>query len=228
MKRREYLRQKKAFSNMKGYRTKIVPILSSAQVTKLKRLPAVRNNNKYVDTYLAGAQISSAGTFYLGLNDIIQGTDFNQRVGRRIGVTKIELRYMISQSAAQVLDTTIRLLLIRDTKPDAGANNYLIYTAVGNPLTSVSGDIEGGENDRTKVLRDHFIGLGHGGSTSGDLTMVTGKMILNLIKKPIVVQFDAATALFERNKIALIASSNVGVNFPLIDVGCRVYFHDMP
>lgn len=115
-----------------------------------------RNELKTCDTGTpAVVSIPSAGAIIL-LNGIGQGTDYTQRIGRKVQLKSILFRFDILQKTQSAPDgDTARVMLIYDCQTNAAA------PVVGDILQTVNylSPMNLNNRDRFKVLYDKFIPL---------------------------------------------------------------------
>lgn len=110
-----------------------------------------REELKVIDTQVVTAPLLAAGTVTL-CNGVAQGTDFTDRIGRKVNVKSIHLKYYIQayNSVDVPLGDIIRVMLVWDSQTNGA------LAAVGDILTAA--DVLSGVNltnrDRFKVLFD--------------------------------------------------------------------------
>lgn len=110
-----------------------------------------RDELKVIDTQVVTAPVLTAGTATL-LNGVAQGTDFTDRIGRKVNIRSIHLKYYIQayNSVDVPLGDIFRIMLVWDYQTNGA------LAAVTDILTTA--DVLSGVNltnrDRFKVLYD--------------------------------------------------------------------------
>nr|UOF81670.1 capsid protein [Cressdnaviricota sp.] len=111
---------------------------------------------KFLDVSVSNLQFNSTGTIRL-LNGIVQGTDYNQRIGRQIILKSIYLRmYLFPNAAATNVGDVLRIILGFDEQPNGA------LPIVTDILTSASTTAANNLNnrDRFKILVDKTFPVG--------------------------------------------------------------------
>jgi len=183
---------------------------------------------KFLDTIVSTA-INFNGAIVL-LNGCIQGTDSNQRVGRKIEMTSVSMDLIVGggtiTAANYALNNTdkIRVALVYDKQPNAGAVTYGdIYTSTGVNTAAMS--VRNVNNlDRFDVLKvwDECV------STEGP----NGIVFKDYIKMNLDTRYDSSNAgtiadIISGAMLLVFCDQNTtGTNTNTIQGQCRVRFHD--
>lgn len=108
--------------------------------------------DKFVDTVISADPSPGTPDFALVLNQIAQGSDFNQRNGNKVldKCLQINMRCFLDAAATALATNTLRCVILIDKKPQIGALTFpLIYGA------DVAGLInKNTAGDRIVVLKD--------------------------------------------------------------------------
>lgn len=104
---------------------------------------------KFLDTNVAAQDMSSGPTINL-VNGIAQGTDYNNRVGRRFLMKKIQINLEINPGVAQTVAEQGRVLVVYDNQSNGAA------PAIGDILSisSTTSFMNLNNRDRFKVIWD--------------------------------------------------------------------------
>lgn len=71
---------------------------------------------KYLDTIIGFVNVKDEEQFMI-LNGVVQGTDVSERIGTKITVVSIHLRYMVNWGDTDdALDSTVRVILLLDSQ----------------------------------------------------------------------------------------------------------------
>lgn len=111
-----------------------------------------RDELKFVDANVDGAS-PAVGAVYL-LNGITQGTDYNQRIGRKVQIKSVFCRWTINVNPAQLAlqGDVVRLMIIYDAQANGVApaiTDILQIAEFDSPMNL-------NNRDRFKVLHDKF------------------------------------------------------------------------
>lgn len=139
------------------------------QYGKYKRYPKER---KTIDlgtfTLTAAVNGTVAGGSMQLLNGIAQGSDYNQRIGRRINIRSILIRMFISNGSTPA-SQPVRIILFHDAQTngvDPTANDLLGSASAGGSSTTAVNNLS--NRDRFRIMMDKIILLQtNGGTTSG-------------------------------------------------------------
>lgn len=79
---------------------------------------------KYLDTSISGATIpiAASGSITL-LNGVVQGTDANQRIGRKVTWESVLVRFVCRPNATTPLNSAYRIMLVVDKQANGAAPN---------------------------------------------------------------------------------------------------------
>lgn len=137
-----------------------------------------RNELKFTDTGDGGGSAPAAGILVL-LNGVAAGTDYNQRIGRKIILKSLLHRFSLIPQVATANSSAgdiVWVMLIYDCQTNAAT------PAVADVLQAVTYDSPMNLNnrDRFKVLTDKFITMGAYTMTASAL--VTGSPTPKIIK----------------------------------------------
>lgn len=154
----------------------------------------------------AGALAPTAGT----INVIAQGDDENQRIGRRVKITKMFIRWDIllpTTAAADSASNTFRTIFYLDKQCNGAAINVtdLLQTASFRSFNNLS------NKGRFRILMDKTTTLnstaGAGDTTNQEYARNRRHYIFTKIfKKPIPIEYNGTTGA-----IGTIRSNNLGI-----------------
>lgn len=178
---------------------------------------------KYLNTTVTGA-ISSGPGFNL-LNGLLQGIDYNQRVGNSVRILGINWLLNLTTSAAAT-ETIYRFMLVVDTQANEaaptsadlseGAGTFAVGTLVPNILASP---------DRFVFLHDETITLSSLAKTAHHSSM----RLEDLVKQDLHTLFSttgATIAAISRGSLYLVHVSDQAANTPTVQFNCRVFYED--
>jgi len=136
-----------------------------------------RDELKTIDTTGVATNVSSAGTVVL-LNGVSQGTDYTNRIGRKIRMKSILYKTTILQLAtvSNPTGTIVRVMLIYDNQTNASAptvTDVLLTAEVDSPLNLTN-------RDRFRVLTDKWVHMPACNYAAGALT--TGNTTPKMVK----------------------------------------------
>lgn len=125
---------------------------------------------KIIDLQLAQSFVNDASTAGTGLrllNGVQQGSDYTERIGRKISMTSVFFRCTVSLAASpNAASQVVRLMIVYDEQ----ANNAAAAgTDILTPDTSVESLMNLSNRDRFKVLYDKIRLLSAQGVTDGNL-----------------------------------------------------------
>lgn len=158
--RRRYKRYKKRRRLMprRAYRNSLVPLSSRGYLPNKTEI-------KFFDTYGSTAEILSTNSVYFCLNDMRQGPEINQRIGRKTTSKSISFRGHFYSTAVttlavgQVIPQIIRMVLFIDYQPNGAAINATTLFQGFSAPTAGTSPINYDLRDRIKVLRDYVFVL---------------------------------------------------------------------
>lgn len=110
---------------------------------------------KVIDTAQASYSMDSSGTVVL-LNGVATGTDFTNRIGRRVTISSIQIRGIIRPTDLGTNPQCVRLMLVYDTQPNGA------LPAVGEVVQNLNGTtmLNLNNRDRFKVIMDKQYAIG--------------------------------------------------------------------
>lgn len=186
-----------------------------------------QEERKYLDNNLASADPTSSG-LVVGLINIAEGTDFNQRVGRKVKLMYIQYDLIVTSTAVAplpVVPTGYNFHIVLDRQP----NNSL--ATIGQVLdTTVTPAVSAMKNigqyaERFKILKT-VKGLLYTGNTEN--CRFNGYVKLNTNQRDSQCQFlSSAAASPTVNNILLVFAQNGGANACIFDGNLRVVYTDM-
>lgn len=126
-----------------------------------------RTELKTIDTDTILSDVTSTGGVQL-INGIAQGSDFTERIGRKVFLKSLFFRIFVTPSATvnSPTGTTTRLIIVYDCQTNAAAPtvaNILQNSAYDSPMNL-------NNRDRFKVLYDKFVHTSATLYTTGALT----------------------------------------------------------
>jgi len=126
---------------------------------------------KVIDVASSTYQVNSTGSFTL-LNACVQGSDYSNRIGRKIVVKSVYIRGLVYPEAATGSAPVIqcRMILLVDNQPNGSAP---AVTDVLNTGTATS-QLNLNNRDRFKIIRDQTFVLGPQTWVAGPLISVSG------------------------------------------------------
>jgi len=122
---------------------------------------------KFNDTATLTTNVPTAGNVNL-LNGIAAGTDYNQRIGRKITIKSIYLRYTLNpiSTASAAVGDTVRVMIVYDTQ----ANGALATVADVLQTSGYQSGINLNNRDRFKIMYDKWHVMPANTYTAGALT----------------------------------------------------------
>lgn len=125
---------------------------------------------KFIDTAISGVAQSNPVTpgvikpsLYL-CNGVLQGTDYNQRIGREFRMCSWHIRLNFSQNANYPISQVIRVMLVYDKQPNAVQVLSSDILRAVSALVNVQSFNNLDNRDRFKVLYDKNIQMNANGS----------------------------------------------------------------
>lgn len=159
--------------------------------------------------------VNSSGDL-LNLCGIVQGTDYNQRLGNEVIVKSIDVRAN-HQQHANAVNTTIRYMLVQDRQTVADAAGFTTLDILST--TSVNSFLNRLTIGRFKVLFDRTFQMSDSGNNGGYLKEHVDCFI------PVRWNGTAATDI-QRNNIALLRISDEATNTPTSNATIRLRYTD--
>jgi len=116
---------------------------------------------KTVDVDPVSVNVTSTATFNL-LNGIATGTDFTDRIGRKVNLKSLFIRYNVGPEDQTVTDNLVRILVVYDNQTNGAA------PIIGDVLKSANSlsQLNLNNRDRFKVLWDKEIQLTFASNTA--------------------------------------------------------------
>jgi len=138
------------------------------------------------------------------LNLVPQGVEESQRVGRKITIKSINIRWVISAGAGTTASDTLRLMLVQDTQANGAAATY---SGVGGVLESdtVTAFRNLENSNRFIVLKDWFFSLNPTAGIVGAFNSTQKSITFNK-KCNIPIEFDSSAST---GAIGTIRSNNL-------------------
>lgn len=169
----------------------------------------------------AGPQgIGNTAQFFL-LNNLIQGTDYNQRVGRTIKMTKISIRGTTTINAASTANQYMRIMLVVSKFPNTTAPTSA--TLFGSAAGDVNCFLNLDYRKYYKILYDQRIFI----SPDYDSKMVDIELPLGQGIHTVYNGGNANTiADIMNNAVYLVAYSDQATNIPTLDWISRIRYLD--
>lgn len=126
-----------------------------------------REELKIIDTEDVATGFLSAGAVTL-LNGVAQGTDYTNRIGRKILLKSLLFRMSIlpSSGASATTGDVVRVLIVYDCQTNAAApavTDIITAASYNNPMNL-------NNRDRFKIIADKFISMGASTYAAGALT----------------------------------------------------------
>lgn len=126
-----------------------------------------REELKVIDTTQTTTAAPTAGTVIL-LNGVAQGTDYTNRIGRKVIIKSLLMRYTLvpNTSSNTPAGDCVRLLIVYDAQCNSAT------PAIGDILqnSAFNDPINLNNRDRFKVLSDKYVGMGACQYAAGTLT----------------------------------------------------------
>lgn len=150
----------------------------------------VRPEKKVSDLAYATYVCNTTGTVTL-LNGIAAGTDFNQRIGRRIRITDVMIQGILAPEDLTTDDCYCTIMLIHDSQPNQALATIADIFSQANGTSFLNLN----NRDRFKVLSTDRLTVGARSNTATvALAASPGTQPINrYIKTDILTTFDAAT-----------------------------------
>lgn len=155
-----------------------------------KTAAVLRSEKKVLDLAYATYAITTTGSVTL-LNGIAGGTDFNQRVGRRVKITDVMIQGMVAPEDATTDDVYCTVMLVYDNAPNQALATIAEIFSQANGTSFLNLN----NRDRFKVLSTDRFTIGQRSNTATvALAASPGTVPINrYIKTQLGTVFDAAT-----------------------------------
>lgn len=182
---------------------------------------------KVIDTTLATYNLVNTGTVTL-INGVATGTDFTQRIGRKINCTSVQLRafFQVTSTTASETDMTpVRVMLVYDSQTNG------VIPTIADILNEASATsfMNLNNRERFRVLYDKMTTIPAFNVTAATQNS-TNVPTLNVYKKcwiPVIFEGTAATiGSIASGAIYLVTLSNGATNNVVLDASMRVRFED--
>lgn len=189
-----------------------------------------RQVSKFLDSDLSILTASQTETITL-LNQVSQGTDENQRLGRNIAMKSIQLRGKIQGNSAGV-NAICRILVVYDRQPNKLLPVYADIIASANAASVFSGFSNQNNRDRFAIIMDKsFAVIGAATSVSQDAIIAFNKFVKlpNLITNydnsaatGVITTLTTGSLLF-----VTIGDTVAGTTSPVVTIDARLRFNDV-
>lgn len=144
---------------------------------------------KVLDLAFAAYPCDTTGSVTL-LNGIAAGDDFNQRDGRKIKITDVQIQGMVSATDASTDDTYCLVMLVYDKQPNEGLATIAQIFSQANSTSFMNLN----NRERFKILSTDRVALSRNNATATTAVGSCNQTIINrYIKTELVTVFDAAT-----------------------------------
>lgn len=171
---------------------------------------------KFLDTAFSDGTLASTAVFQ-NLNVVPQGDTESQRVGRKITITRLNIRGSVTLLAATDVTNTsalfrMRIVLDKQTNGAQFAATDLLESDTINSFSNLS------NKSRFRVLRDGVIALSRGGATATGAAYAFGEKIVPIdetldMKVPIEFDNSATTGALttqRSNSLCAVFQSSTG------------------
>jgi len=153
-------KRRRSATQVRVYRPAISPRYSNLVVARPQRMAPLatrgyrfpmNGENKTIDIAVGTVQANTTGTITL-LNGCIQGTDFNQRIGRKILLKSVYIRGFVRSEASATMvlgaiaSQQVRMILVVDTQPNG------VVFAITDLLVSASPASQLNLNNRDRFM----------------------------------------------------------------------------
>lgn len=193
-----------------------------------------RSELKFLDTTLNTTAITTAGVIINNtINNIVEGSDFNERIGRKVNITSIHFRGAYLEEAQTTLanmSNNVRIIIYLDQQCNAAAATVtdVLASADEKSFNNLN------NSERFKILKDWFFTINHTAQSvlTGPVysTHRVQKTLIWNKKCDIPLKFNATNG----GTVADLTSNNIGIlgiaqsaNGGSLDVGVRIRFRDM-
>lgn len=174
--------------------------------------------DKFVDTTITHDLSPGTPTLAQVLNQIAQGSDYNQRNGNKVldKYLQINMRIFLDPAATALATNTVRVVILIDKKPQIGALNWnTVYTGTNNVTGLINKNSAG---DRIVVLQDKKFVL-----NGGNMRLYYKKFFINLSR--IHSQYTGPTATdYESGTIYILTISDVSGLSPDVHIRANSRF----
>lgn len=138
-----------------------------------------RDELKFIDSNVDGASPAVGAVFLI--NGIVQGTDYNQRIGRKVMLKSIFVRFTINAVPANLAlqGDVVRLMIFYDSQANGAApaiTDVLAIAEYDSPMNL-------NNRDRFKVLHDKFYTMWANTYAAGIGGILTGNAIPKFSQK---------------------------------------------
>jgi len=179
--------------------------------------------NKFIDS-TAVVNSTSLGTV-ISLNDLAQGIDYNQRVGRTICMKAIRLRFQYQPIPGTLMsDQRLRICLILDSQPNLAPGTY------ADIFQSVSTFSPENFNNRKRFLflKDWIFSLGRLDNTAGQAvsSALNNDCVDMYMPLDINATYGSPSNTPESGNLLFTILSSVGSFNAQVSYWSRIYFTD--
>lgn len=190
-------------------RIRLTPGIDRAGVGNYNRYLPSSTEKKYIDTTLTLSDpVPTTGSIYDSLVNIAQGAGESQRVGRKVTVTAISLRYEVAidnTSTPSATEDGVRVILFHDAQTNGVAASVTDILAAASYLSFNNLS----NKERFKILSDKFHDVScTAGAWDGANDQFAAKGVTKSVylRCEVPVEFSGATGA-----ITEIRSNNLGV-----------------
>lgn len=220
----------KASSGRKLKRVRSIPRKTS-MATMVRRVLENSEEKKYIETQAVTTDMPAAGSTVL-LNAVAEGTDFNQRIGRKVRVKYIYYDVSVEITTAGIaavasLPVAWHLVLDRQSNNATAGYGTIFDTSIISEPFCFKNDAQ--FEKRFKILKSNRTVIGSS-VTGNQLYRESGWIPFEKMDpEDQMVQYTGSTAVAPNKNALLIAfASNEGAsNYCQINYGIRVVYVDM-
>lgn len=203
---------------------------------KLARLMSGNEERKYLDNYNNDATGATTSGTLVGLNSIAEGTDFNQRIGRKVRAKYLEYDVAFTPGSTQVLTANYTWAIVLDRQPNNAlptyANVFDTSVITTKPFTFKN---VAQFQERFKIIKQVVgqVQVGSSGFATGNECRCKGylPLISTQGKKDDIIHWSGSgSGVPNTNNYVFIYSSDLGTGAnisPIIIAGIRLVYNDM-
>lgn len=221
-----YVSQKKSYPKKYNKKYNKGMVTYNQVKSMIKHEEQNSREKKEVDTI--GNDTLSAGGATVLLNGVIEGLDYNMRIGRSITHAYLQMDILIQLAAAQTIGDNGQFSIVLDRQPNGGLAAFNQIYDVTTASAGVAFRNTGLYTDRFKVIKTFEYNL----STTGPDTLHVReyvplyKMLRHLDAETKFLNTTAAIASIATNSILLVYGCSIVANQSAISWNIRYRFTD--
>lgn len=189
----------------------------------IQRALLAKQERKYLETALVGVDLPNTGSI-TNLNSVAEGTDFNNRLGRKVKPLYLQYEYFITATAGQIQNTPVAWRFVFVWDKQANGANPTVAQVLDTSVIGVTNAMKNISlySERFKILKEERGSVFNGGMIN---TVGSGFLKLDHFDD---VQWSAAAAGVPNTGglLVLYASNEAATNNVIMSLGTRFCYTD--